>query len=90
MFYLLASKKFKQKRNQILHLMENGRTWCGTENVKRRKKLTFIEFEKSDSRPVCKVCLKNREEDKSGTWIPRDRRDPLTKEFQAVIGPECV
>lgn len=87
MFYLLASKKFKQKRNQMLHLMENGRTWCGTENMRRRKKLAFLEFKETDGRPVCKVCLKNREEDKSRIWIPRDRRDPLTKQFQDTIGP---
>lgn len=58
MYYLLSSKRFKQPRNQVLHLKdETGRTYCQTENVKRKGSAEFILIEEPEGRPVCKVCV---------------------------------
>lgn len=74
MYYLLASKRFKQKRNQILHLMDpDGRTYCQTENVKRKNDARFIEFAEPDGRAICKVCELGKE------------GDPLEAEYKAIM-----
>ena len=74
MYYLLASKRFKQKHNQILHLMDpDGRTYCQTENVKRKGAVRFIEFAETGGRAVCKGCELGEED------------DPLTEAFKATI-----
>ena len=58
MYWMLKSKRFKVKRNQMLHLMDNrGKTFCQTENVKRKGKCEFIGVDEPDGRPICKMCL---------------------------------
>lgn len=103
MFYMLASKRFKQKRNQMLHILDAaGRSYCQTENVKRRKLVEFLEVNDSGGHPVCKICsgiMAARKADaaraktvkprrrKRWTRTVRHRVDELTRQFRAIIGP---
>ena len=84
-FYMLGSKKFKARRNQMLHQIdENGVTYCQTENVKRSKtKLAFIEVTDVTGRPVCKSCraIKKEQENPMKASV-----DSLTTAFMATIG----
>jgi hypothetical protein len=84
-FYMLASKKFKARRNQMLHQRdENGVTYCQTENVKRSKTgLEFIEVTDVTGRPACKSCRAIREEQENPM---KASVDSLTAAFMATIG----
>ncbi len=63
MYMMLKTKTGKEKKNQMLHIMDNrGKTYCQTENMKRKESPQFFSFAEKENRPVCKVCLDKREE----------------------------
>lgn len=74
MYFLPSRQRFKQARNQTLHLLdEQGQSYCQAENVARKKKNVWIEISNPCGRSVCKNC----------TIIKEDQE--MTSQFQATI-----
>lgn len=87
-FYMLRSKMKKQRKNQVLHMMDASRTtYCQTENVRRKRRLgwsAFIEVTDVTGRSVCKSCRAIREQQNNPM---KASVDSLTAAFKATIGP---
>lgn len=86
--YMLRSKMKKQRKNQVLHIMDASRTtYCQTENIKRKRKFgwsAFIEVTDVTGRSVCKSCRTIKE---AQTNPMKASVDSLTAAFKATIGP---
>jgi hypothetical protein len=81
-YYMVSRNEMRQKRNQMLHMMdEYGKTYCQTENVRRKNKVSFIEITDIQGRPICKSCRAVKEEQENPIV------DYLTAAFIATIGP---